>query len=353
MKKERHISDIKNIVSRVEVEDYNSFSILGHKQHVSFKQPYLKWNKPINTFGTNISDSPSQQSNALQQLAYAIYSNFYMMGRTDHKKFYHHPEIPSEKEREIFMENLTASNSSTGGYDLFWTVYTKTRDGQLYAQKNGQIRQLIPNEFVPVYQGQPIDVNSQVHVKVNKESKTSQPTFYHVFSDELMSQQSEICRFYFHLKAKGATILVSEITQTFNKYAIPYNFKCANHKDLYDRADSAVLYLEKQYVNIGIKILALMIESIKPILKEAVPLFTKKLYRGISFAEDPGNGMSFGMSRCMMIAEGLLETKGNLSQKETVNIIVAKMNDNGINIDHPYLNSNSCYPYNFSPLIKS
>ena len=37
-----------------------------------------------------------------------------------------------------------------------------------------------------------------------------------------------------------------------------------------------------------------------------MPLFTRRLHAGLSYAEDPGMNQSFGMSRSQMIAEGIV-----------------------------------------------
>src|SRR5436305_14389954 len=54
-----------------------------------------------------------------------------------------------------------------------------------------------------------------------------------------------------------------------------------------------------------VELLVDVYQAVKDNLKPETPLFTKRLAAGLGFAEDPGNGESFGMSRCRIVAEGL------------------------------------------------
>ncbi len=78
-----------------------------------------------------------------------------------------------------------------------------------------------------------------------------------------------------------------------------------------------------------------------------VPLFTKLLAPGLALAEEPIHKFtdqeSFGMNRCQIVANGLLETwhKGDNSPENRMNAILQHFSQLGIDWQHSYLNPNS------------
>jgi hypothetical protein len=119
-------------------------------------------------------------------------------------------------------------------------------------------------------------------------------------------------RFYFNLKPEGGSILTQEITYLLNKYRIPFQFKVLADPNLFVRADSAVLYISKQYCDL---IYFLLQSEIIPAVKDSLKVDNTKLalrlFDGISFAESPADGKSFGMDRMSLIADAILENALN------------------------------------------
>jgi len=106
---------------------------------------------------------------------------------------------------------------------------------------------------------------------------------------------------------------------------------------LYVRSDAAVLYLDKKHVPVVSILLKSVLAELKDDLNEEIPLFTKKLYKGVGFAEDPGKGMSFGVSRSQVIAEALVEAF--LSEKQDVLAhVLTTLERKGFLIESMYLN---------------
>jgi hypothetical protein len=189
-----------------------------------------------------------------------------------------------------------------------------------------------------------------VDIQIKKEDKNMQPGFYFVYSENLPEHNACLVRFYWNVPPAGAAKLVQEITKAFNRNKIPFRFKCLSSPAMYDtRADCSVLYIEKRYFKIGCRIIAGFLPALEPYLQEETPLFARRLHRGISFAEDPMDGSSFGMHRSALLARGLVSAHGKnydnmddrLAEVERVFL------ENGIDLGEPYLNPNSHYQYNF------
>jgi HopA1 effector protein family len=116
--------------------------------------------------------------------------------------------------------------------------------------------------------------------------------------------------------------------------------------------DPAVLYLDKKYYQIGAQLVAEAYVHVRDHVKPTSPILTKVLAPGLSLAEDPPNGASFGMHRCGILAESLWEAHargvaGDAAQLDLVETSFAKRE---VALERPYLNPGSVDWYTFSLL---
>jgi len=359
MKQKDFLDDIKSIAERVDILNYHKYKLLDKELYVAYQQSYMKWNQPLSSFGQNSGDDDQVKANLHLHLANSIYSNFYCPGTTNKISGEDATVLtvmPSAAEREKTIKLLSAVNNTKNGLDYVWTVYLMDGNGTAFVAKNGEARALVPGQwefFSPTDTS--LKVGVVVNIKITREDTTMQPVFYHVKGQYMVSQQAEFVRIYFNTNFDGALILVDGISRVFNHYKLPFLFKCLNHPDLFNRTDSAVLYLSKQHFRFGSDLLRTILPKVKPFLKQEVPLFTMMIIPGVSFSEDPGNGQSFGMSRCNMLAEGIVnafvkDIKGGLSQMTEILKVFGK---NGITTSQIYLKPNSQFPYNFSKITSN
>ena len=74
--------------------------------------------------------------------------------------------------------------------------------------------------------------------------------------------------------------------------------------------------MDKKILEKSIYALSKIYNNIKSFLKADTPLFAKRLSSGISLAEDPQNGESFGQNRSKILSEAIYEIyKKNISTK--------------------------------------
>ncbi len=327
--KKLHEQQLMNILEKVKIIDNHNYEIAGKKIPVYQQQPKFEYIGDLALFGKNEEQDPIHQKKALiQHLTNALYSNFYCEIPDEAV----HLKLPSVKERNEFMNQLSKANYSTQQPDPNWRVYSVQPNGSGFAEKNGQLRPVQPNTYVPnPYQSQ-LTVNQTIHFYRQKENRIVQPVFYHVHGNEYLAPDSNMIRIYWNIQPKGAALLIEQITKLLNDYRIPFNFKCLNHPDLFNRSDSAVLYFDKTDLSIINSILPIIIQAVQPYLKREVPLFTDILHPGVSRAEDPGDGQSFGMSRCKIIAEALVTlSKLKLSKKKKFESLCQALLKKGIN----------------------
>ncbi|MEH0876202.1 T3SS effector HopA1 family protein [Pectobacterium cacticida] len=336
---------LKQLSERVHVTGTDSYQIDGKAHTVFHNYAWSEYSGPLNLFGHNHTHDVQQRKQLLEsQLSVALYTKIYC-GIPDDKKLLN---LPTCNEREIFMQTLSSANASQETPDQNWRIYHVDAQG-VWTEKNGKLRQAYPNSFIPATPNAPLVINQYIHFLRQKENRHIQQVFYYVHSNHYMEHDAPQVRIYWNIMPEGAASLVAMITEVLNAHHIAFNFKCLNHPDLYHRADSAVLYLEKRYFDYTLRVLKPHIPTLEKYLLDTLPLFTQAISKGISFAEDPGNGQSFGMHRCQLIAKGLLtayekkQIHGSSLTADQMNLacIVDEFNNKGIAIGRLHLNPNT------------
>jgi hypothetical protein len=253
---------------------------------------------------------------------------------------------------------LSASNRSREHWDPGWKIYLTMSTGQIYVSKGERQRSAMPGEYIAnTGPGMTPQVGSWVMLRVDRESHVLQPGFYFMFSETLTDVWDEhnLLRFYFHCTPQVVAPLVEHLTIELNQYLVPYRMKALSDAALYTRTDAMVLYCAKRYFDIVSRILLLIPEWILSRLESSVPLFSKPLLPGIGVAEDPNTGESFGMHRCRLVAEGIVDAwvQGQQSVPARLRSVAARFAMNGFQLDAPHLNSGCLDPFTMPFLEKN
>lgn len=337
---------IEKIIDGINILSYATYEVLGSKKFVKNQTPYSNFSGDFKSFGSNtVIDKSKQRQNLVNAITNTVYTNFYCGVSVENDI----QALPSKTEREEYMNQLSEANKSEGGIDYNWTIYNIDPSGNAFVKKNEELRWLQPNgyQYQNPHQKQPI-LHTKVNITKTKESKSIQPVFYHVFSNEMFPQESELCRIYWNIKFEGANSLIEQLTSTLNDYKIPFQFKCLNHPELYVRSDSAVLYIDKKHLSILLILLKAVIAQVEDFLVDQIPMFTYKLHKGVGYAEDPGKGMSFGMSRSMVIAESLVDSfVSKKNEEDATQSVFNALKEKGISLDRIHLNNQTILTPNF------
>lgn len=255
------------------------------------------------------------------------------------------PVAPQQSQEQMnFIAQLSQANHTQPRLDGGWKIYNINQNGVVSVEKGDDFRTAHPGEFIDTSgTTQQPAVGNIVSIVINKESLVLQPGFYYCLSHQPLAESDhhELLRIYFNCTAQGAIQIVDQLSRQLNQYEIPFRFKCLSDLNQYgDRRDSAVLYFTKRYFNLVHRLLGGMLPHIANGLNNDVPLFSKEIYPGISLAEDPANGDSFGMHRSRLIATGIvnawLNTKTSFDEKLAA--VTQCFKENSIDINTPYLN---------------
>lgn len=250
---------------------------------------------------------------------------------------------------EQFVEQLSHANTGCERLDRGWTVSLVLPTGHCLVQKNGLVRAVSAKEFV--CDDAAIAPGAKISLCWPKESRTMHPAFYYIFGSAITDQQDDddLLRWYWNIKTVGALKLVHLLTQRLNKFQIPFRLKCLNDPAGYDRADAAVLYINKRFYRVATELLADVYQTVEDQLAPFTPLFSKQLAPGLGFAEEPETGESFGQQRCRILAKGIWNAHvlNRQTEHERLAEVAKQFELSGLSFDQPYLNSGSTDDYEF------
>jgi len=147
-----------------------------------------------------------------------------------------------------------------------------------------------------------------------------------------------------HRPAEGAARLMEAVTRDFNRFQVPFQFKCGTRAAHYPRRDAAVLYLHGRYYAIAVLLVERVHLELRAWLNAGTPLFARRLADGLGFAEDPGD--SFGKHRCKILAAAMAVTRGKPAE-ERLQEVRRQFERRGLSLDQPWLNPGSVGRYEF------
>jgi hypothetical protein len=247
-----------------------------------------------------------------------------------------------------FVRRLAQANVSRERWDKGWVIHRLGPNGQVFVHKGDRERAVMPGAFISdsVLAMAP-RVGESVSIRTPRETLNAQPGYYFVFGetlDELVDQLS-VVRVYFHCGADAAILLLKRLSRRLNEFQTPFQLKMPTAPALYQRDDAVVLYTGVRYFPIAAQIIALVRDDVS--LPDHVPLFTKRLWCGIGAAVDPGTGESFGMHRCRLAAEGIVDAWRAGSQDLAARhaAVAARFIVAGLDLARPYLGPGGVDPF--------
>lgn len=258
-----------------------------------------------------------------------------------------------------FFQRLHDANCGQGYFEPGWTVLEVEEDEVLMVKRGG-LRLYIQREKHLAEADQQAQVGDVVAIKVPK--NRMQSGFYMAVSDRGFNSPAEgdvLVRIYVNLTPDGSVAVMASLTNGLNEAGIPFSFKVLYNPQDYNRYDSGVLYFDSQDYQVVLRILKAIHGEHRSHFRPEIPLFTKQLAIGMGLAEEPDHKFaereSFGMNRCQIVANGLLQLfhQGNNSFADRIAVILEHFSSEEISLKHPYLNSQSQdtrYSHDFTTL---
>jgi hypothetical protein len=243
-----------------------------------------------------------------------------------------------------FYKQLHESNSGVGYFSPDWRVVWQETDGSLVVAKDGLALHIDRDRHL-----QPRERTATVcdSVAIRMPRNLVQNGFYVAVGNAGLQGDRDVVRVYFNVSAEGAVAVMGSITQQLNTIPIPFSFKALYNPSDYGRYNSAVLYFEKNHFETVRSVLLKIYPENQCHFRIQVPLFTKLIAPGLAIAEEPNRKFadieSFGMNRCQLVANALLEAwqQGNESPEARIALIFQHFSRLGLELQRPYLNANA------------
>jgi len=239
-----------------------------------------------------------------------------------------------------FARHLAEANTSRERWDPDWMIFQLGVNGLVFVRKGERERMAMPGAFISdnVF-GQALQIGATVRLRAPREGIGLQPGYYFAFGETLdeAAEQLNLIRFYFHCAAENASALFAALTSALNRFQVPFQLKAPVSPAFYGRTDAVVLYVAARFFAITARIVSSLKE--RELFSPSTPLFTKRLWPGIGVAAEPGTGESFGLHRCRLCAEGIVDAWSEGKQDASARLIAAaaRFAAAGLDIARPYL----------------
>ncbi|MEU4769140.1 lanthionine synthetase LanC family protein [Actinosynnema sp. NPDC023794] len=277
-----------------------------------------------------------------QALAEHLYAYFYIKG---HASPMHWEALAAGGGSAAFVAGLRRSNAGTGSWEAGWRRRPGPAAGsalaELRLERAGLRVSLLDERLVQRY-------TEDAHaLRMPKELLGRSPGHYLALSDEPVPPASPVVRVYWNCTPRAALSLVAELTSSLNGDGIPYQLKVLDDPAAFDRCDAVVLYLPADAFLAAHPLLDRAHRLLADDRRARVPVFTKQLGAGVGLAEDTDNGRSFGMHRCRLLADGLVEAsaEGRRTLLARLTFVDEYLAEQGVLLDTSYLRPGSVDDY--------
>jgi HopA1 effector protein family len=252
-------------------------------------------------------------------------------------------DAPGEVDWE-FYDKLHQNNYGRGSWNPNFLVLRQENDGSLAVEKKDIITHIQP-EYHLRLQEQSATVGDVVSIP--RPSSHIRNYFYIAYSDLVYTWAYPSVFVYFNFSPEGAIVLMRHLTQQLNALQVAFDFNVLYNPSSYGRYDSGILRINKDSYEVVGQVLQAVYNENALYFKTNVPIFTKMLAPGLAIAERPQKEFrfleDFGMNRCKIIANALLDShkNGDESPESRMKYIFQYFHNYEVDLENPYLNPNS------------
>lgn len=194
------------------------------------------------------------------------------------------------------------------GWSDGWVIASVDGANGVRAERNGAVRFVRHGDYVVEAEYDTISAGLPIRV-LSRTVRPMSEVFWVLSTRELLPgpHESTLVRAYISMRGDGPkTQLAFALLEDFDRYAVAARIKVLIDSGGTERCDSVVVYFPSEH---GRLVGALVHRAVGPFasdLGDRVPLFCDHAAPGIGLADDPGDGMSFGLQVSLLSATGLI-----------------------------------------------
>jgi hypothetical protein len=246
---------------------------------------------------------------------------------------------------EVFTGLVPALSAANQGRDAWlsgWRIDTVEPGGAIVVSHVAERRSVRAGNYAMTFSEElPPRPGCGVTLRHCRESLTFQAGVYYAFGDVSPEpgEEAAALRIYLHAAQGSAVPVFALLTGELNRLRVPFTLKTMLRPDDRDRCDATLLYLPSHYFPLFKKVSV----PLRSVLAPGIPLFTKPLAPGMGLAESPVTAESFGMHRCRLVAEGVMEawSAGRQDEESRWASVERRFAADGLSLARPYLNAGS------------
>jgi class II lanthipeptide synthase len=284
-----------------------------------------------------LADSEGRRNALIDVLLQRFYDSFFTAGRVRGARRAH----PARAAHRELSHALAEANCGTGCLDRGWRFVA--RDGDRLVVASGGLRLWARRDEVDV-EDDPLP-GDFVAVRLPSDKPELSPGFYLALGDHSFSAEMPrlLDRFYFNLREEGAVEFVWHVTRILNGDGLAFRAKVVDEPGGFDRCDSALLMFERRDRARAVAAALRIQTALAAFLRSATPALTRPLAPGLAFAEDPGGGESFGISRCRLIATAVViaHERGIRDPAGRLDVVRERFLAAGTSLEAPHLGADS------------
>jgi hypothetical protein len=276
----------------------------------------------------------SSEANIREAFEHWLYEKWYSRpvesSRPEHK--YVHTDLPGA---------LRAALPSSTRWLTGWVVMSLGAHGACVAGRRSLMRELRCGEYANVSRpGVPVMPGDAIVVMECVDWIDWQTGFW--FTRSAMGDpDAPLVRLYWSVGEHDIALILRDLGAALESLGVRYSLKCPVRSTDFARVDTLVLYLERSAWEKAEGAIEELAQRCEPRLRKSSPPLTRRIARGVAFAEDPGPKESFGQSRCRALAPGLLTLllEGSPSRIRGIEILVQALRDAAIDPERPWMNT--------------
>lgn len=279
-------------------------------------------------------ESEQARSALISDVSNVLYEYFYVTGGPVNSSS--SVGFGSSSREEEFVRRLQLSVASSGSWESDWRLVRVVGENVI-VEKNGlrfRARESQIRTGVSTADQHLVEVNTP---NVRLYASPGFVLFLGAANSELLPEKG-LVRFYWHITEHCAASFISLVTTSLNEMRIPFSAKALTHTP-YRRCDAGVVYMGLEHCAFAFDALRGIYDSLQTHIRPMVPAFTRRLAPGFGAAIDPGDGSSFGQSRCRIVAVGFVNAAAVRvhDSRDVMQFIDAAFRSAGLDLRRPYL----------------
>ena len=231
---------------------------------------------------------------------------------------------------------LRAAHEGAARLTPGWVVTKVNPSGGVAVMRSGQPRWAASGDYLlRTHPGVPAAPGEPAELTARRDELDADRGLWWTLSDP--EPQAAIGRVYFNARAATVPRVVHEITCALDGFA--FKMKCPIYPEAYRRVDAVVLYHDRDTREPLLAALTEKWTTLGPLLDPAVPPLTCLVHPGLAVADELGGDLSYGESRCHMLAEAAMAERHEWNAMDTGSrreVLIAGMRSAGMSLAEPW-----------------